>query len=160
MTEKTPTPNTGKADKEWTELQKDLDTLGDQLASLRKHSAELGETLVNDLEARFKDVRSRTLNFRDATEAQFEALRELAAQQASATQSSLTEAGMKSAETAKETARQMWERSEPLRLGAQEVGQGFLRAWTEIASSFGKAAEKIQSEKDKSAASGEERKTG
>jgi hypothetical protein len=160
MTDDTPTPKSEQADKEWADLQRDLDTLGEQLGSLHKHTAALGDTLVNDLEARFQDVRSRTLNFRNATEAQFEALRELAAQQAAATQSSLTEAGMKSAETAKETARQMWERAEPLRLGAQEVGQGFARAWTEIAASFGKAAEKIQSEKDKAAeASGEESKS-
>jgi len=67
------------------------------------------------------------------------------------TQASLTEAG-------KDTARQMWERSEPLRQGAQEVGKGFVRAWSELATSFGKAAEKVQSEKDKAAA-GEEHKT-
>lgn len=159
MTKKTPTPNTDRADKEWADLQRDLDTLGEQLGSLRDHSAALGDTLVNELETRFQEVRDRTLNFRNATEAQFEALRQLAMQQASETQSSLTEAGMKSADAAKETARQVWERSEPLRLGAQEVGQGFVRAWTEIAASFGKAAEKIQSEKDKPAASGEESKS-
>jgi len=154
MTKKT-AKKSDQAEKEWTDLQRDLDTLGEQLGSLRSHTAELGETLVDDLEARFRDVRSRTLNFRNATEEQFEALRQLAVQQASATQSSLTEAGLKSAETAKETARQMWERSEPLRLGAQEVGQGFARAWTEIAAAFGKAAEKIQSERDKPGAAGE-----
>jgi predicted nucleic acid-binding Zn-ribbon protein len=160
MTDETPTQNADQADKEWADLQRDLDTLGEQLGSLRDHSAALGDTLVNELETRFQDVRSRTLNFRNATEAQFEALRQLAAQQASATQSSLTEASLKSAETAKETARQVWERSEPLRLGAQEVGQGFVRAWSEIASSFGKAAEKIQTEtSQKSADTGEESKS-
>ncbi|MGH6793430.1 MAG: hypothetical protein ACRECF_11930 [Methyloceanibacter sp.] len=149
-----------QAEKEWTDLQRDLDKLGKQLGSLRDHTAELGDTLVNDLDAQVQDVRNRTLNFRNATEEQFEALRQLALRQASATQSSLTEAGMKSAESAKETARQMWERSEPLRLDAQEVGQGFARAWTEIAAAFGKAAEKIQNEKDKPAtASGQKTKS-
>ncbi|MEZ5828896.1 MAG: hypothetical protein R3D30_03860 [Hyphomicrobiales bacterium] len=148
----TNTPKKDQADKEWADLQRDLDTLGDQLGSLRDHTAQLGETLVANLEARYQDVRNRSLTFRNATEAQFEAMRQAAMDQASATSA-------KSAEMAKDTARQMWERSEPLRQGAQEVGKGMVRAWSEIAASFGKAAEKIQSEKDKAAAGGEEQKT-
>ena len=91
------------------------------------------------------------MTFRNTTEAQFETMRQEAMNQASATSA-------KSAEMAKDTARQMWEKSEPLRQGAQEVGKGLVRAWSELATSFGKAAEKIQSERDKAAA-GEEHKT-
>jgi hypothetical protein len=144
-----------KAEKEWADLQRDLDTLGQQLNSLGKHSAALGGTVVKDLETRFQDVRAHALGFRSATEEQFESLRKLAMEQAAQTQSSLTDAGLRSAEMAKDTARQMWDRAEPLRQGAQEVGQGFIRAWSEIAASFGKAAEKVQAEKEKAAA-GEE----
>lgn len=144
-------PKDQQAEKEWADLQRDLDTLGQQLGSLRDHTAALGETLVGNLEAQFQDVRNRALGFRSATEAQVEEMRKTAVQQAMETQASLTEAG-------KDTARQMWERSEPLRQGAQEVGKGFVRAWSELATSFGKAAEKVQSEKDKAAA-GEEHKT-
>jgi hypothetical protein len=54
----------------------------------------------------------------------------------------------------------MWDRAEPLRQGAQEVGQGFVRAWSEIAASFGKAAEKVQSERDKAATGEENHKAG
>lgn len=144
----TDTPKNDQIDKEWADLQRDLDTLGDQLGSLRDHTAALGETAVADLEARYQDVRSRTQGYRNATEAQFEAMRLLAMEHAAQTQSSLTEAGMKSAEAAKETARQAWERSEPLRQGAQEVGKGFVRAWSELAAAFGKAAEKVQTEKE------------
>jgi predicted nucleic acid-binding Zn-ribbon protein len=138
------TPKNEQADKEWADLQRDLDALGEQLGSLRDHTAALGETVVANLESRYQDVRNRSLSFRNTTEAQFEAMRQAAMQQAAATQSSLTEASVKSAEMAKDTARQVWERSEPLRQGAQEVGQGFIRAWSEIAASFGKAADKIQ----------------
>ena len=73
-----------------------------------------------------------------------EAMRQLALAQAAQTQSTLSETTAKSAEMAKDTARQMWDRSQPLRQGAQEVGQGLVRAWSELAASFGKAAEKIQ----------------
>ena len=159
MTDETPktdtTADTAKTDaarQEWADLQRDLDTLGEQLTSLRDHTATLGATLVTDLESRFHDVRNRALGFHSATEAQADALRKAALDQAAQTQTTLTEAGMKSAEMAKDTARQMWERAAPLRVGAQEVGQGLLRAWSEIAASFGKAAEKIQSERAKSPA--------
>jgi len=134
------TPKDEQAEKEWADLQRDLDTLGQQLGSLRDHTAALGETLVANLEAQYQDVRNRTLGFRSATEAQVEEIRKTAVQQAMETQASMTEIG-------KDTARQMWERSEPLRQGAQEVGKGFVRAWSELATSFGKAAEKIQTEK-------------
>ena len=148
-----------KAEKEWADLQSDLDKLGEQLNSLRDHTAALGGTVVNDMEARFQDVRAHALGFRSATEEQFESLRKLAMEQAAQTQSSLTEAGLRSAEVAKDTARQVWEKSEPLRVGAQEVGQGFIRAWSEIAASFGKAAEKVQAEKEKAAAGDETSKS-
>jgi predicted nucleic acid-binding Zn-ribbon protein len=137
-----------KAEKEWSDLQKDLDTLGEQLSSLREHTTALGETLVADLESRYQDVRAHAMGFRNATEEQFEALRKLAMDQAAQTQNTLSETTAKSTEMAKETARQMWERAEPFRQGAHEVGQGFIRAWSEIAASFGKAAEKVQTNKD------------
>jgi len=144
-------PQNEKAQKEWADLQRDLDTLGEQLKSLRDHSTALGNTLVSDLEARFQDVRSRALSFHNAAESQVDDLRKAALAQAAQTQN-------KSAEMAKDTARQMWDRSEPLRLGAQEVGQGLVRAWSEIATSFGKAAEKVQTERTKSATGEESQK--
>jgi hypothetical protein len=83
----------------------------------------------------------------------------MALDQANQTQASLTESGKKSAAMAKDKARELWTRAEPLRQGAQEVGQGFLRAWSEIAASFGKAAEKVQSERPKDSTSDETSKT-
>ena len=46
-----------KADKEWSEFERDLETLGRQLASLQEHTGALGVQLVSTLEASF-DVRS------------------------------------------------------------------------------------------------------
>ena len=140
-----------QADAAWADLQRDLDTLGEQLGSLRDHSAALGDTLLTNLDARLQEVRNRALGYRTATEEQFDTLRQQAVDQAQATQDSLTASGKKSAEMAKDTARQLWERSEPLRQGAQEVGHGLVRAWSEIAASFGKAAEKMQADRNKGA---------
>jgi len=153
------TPKNDRAEKEWADLQRDLDTLGEQLGSLSDHTSALGDTVVANLEAQYQDVRNRALGFRGATEAQLEDMRKLALAQAAQTQSTLSETGAKSAEMAKDTARHVWERSEPLRQGAQEVGQGLARAWSELAASFGKAAEKVQAEKAKSATGEETHKT-
>ena len=153
-------PKSDQTDKEWADLQRDLDTLGEQLGSLREHSTALGETLLANLETRYQDVRNRALGYRTATEEQFEGMRKLAVEQAQQTQSSLAASGMKSAAMAKDTARQMWERAEPLRQGAQEVGHGLVRAWSEIAASFGKAAEKMQADKTKAAAGKESHEPG
>ena len=152
------TPKNDQAQKDWDDLQRDLDTLGEQLKTLREHAGTLGETILANIDLRFQDVVSRTQGYRNTTQRQLEEMRDTAMTQAAQTQSSLTETGMKSAEMAKDTARQMWERSEPFRIGAQEVGQGLVRAWSEIAASFGKAAEKVQSERAKSATGAESQK--
>ncbi|WP_424058976.1 hypothetical protein [Methyloceanibacter sp.] len=163
MTDQTAkTDNTTKAeqaDKEWEDLQRDLDTLGEQVKSLRTHAGVLGETVLGNMDLRFQDVLSRAHAYRNTTTAQMEDLQKLALDQASQTQSTLTETGKKSAEMAKDKARELWERAEPLRDGAQELGQGFLRAWSEIAASFGKAAEKVQSDKAKETAENESSET-
>ena len=135
------------ADKEWADLQRDLETLGEQLGSLSDHTATLGKTVVANLDAQYKDVKKRATTYRRVKEAELNAAHQAALQQVTETQNTLTDAGAKSATMAKDTARQVWERSEPLRQGAQEVGQGLVRAWSEIAASFGKAAEKIQTDK-------------
>jgi len=69
-------------------------------------------------------------------------VREAAWQQAREAESTLSDMRQRSGETA----RQMWERSEPLRQGAKDVGEGLSRAWTELRTSFGKAADRLNTE--------------
>ncbi len=128
-----------KADKEWTEFERDLDTLGHQLAALQAHTAVLGGQLVSSLEARFQEVKSRAQNFRQASELELQQIRERAAKEA---ENTFSDARQRSTEAA----RQMWERSEPLRQGAKDVGEGLARAWTELRASFGKAAGRLHTE--------------
>ncbi|HYH70766.1 MAG TPA: hypothetical protein VEX16_05635 [Methyloceanibacter sp.] len=124
-----------EAKKEWSDLERDLGALGQQLAELRSHTAALGEHFVNNLQARFQDVQSRAESFKTATEQQLDELRQSTWQQANDARA-----------RSKETARQMWERSEPLRQGARDVGEGLGRAWTELRASLGKAASRMQTE--------------
>ncbi|MGZ8400001.1 MAG: hypothetical protein ACXWVI_01680 [Methyloceanibacter sp.] len=131
--------NETQADKEWTEFERDLDTLGRQLAALQVHTASLGTHLVSSLEARFNEVKSRALSFKQAREAELEQVRLNAQHQA---ESTFSDARARSTEAA----RQMWEKSEPLRQGAKDVGEGLSRAWTELRASFGKAAGRLQTE--------------
>lgn len=137
--QQTKTKTETQADKEWTEFERDLDTLGRQLASLQVHTAALGSQLVSSLEARFQEVKDRAQSFKQAREQEVEQMRLSAQQQAETT---FSEARQRSAEAA----RQVWERSEPLRQGAKDVGEGLARAWTELRASFGKAAGRLHTD--------------
>jgi hypothetical protein len=128
-----------KADKEWSEFQRDLDTLGRQLAELGTHGTALGEQFLASVQARFQEVQARAHSFKLAADEQLE-------QQASAAHGSFNEARVRSTEAAKVAARQAWERAEPLRQGAKDVGEGMARAWSELRASFGKAAQRLQNE--------------
>ena len=128
-----------QADKKWSEFERDLDTLGRQLAELQVHTASLGTHLVSSLEARFNEVKARALSFKQAREAELEQVRRDAQSHA---ESTFRDARARSTEAAK----QMWEKSEPLRQGAKDVGEGLARAWVELRASFGKAAGRLQSE--------------
>ncbi|HKB00059.1 MAG TPA: hypothetical protein VKD02_04770 [Methyloceanibacter sp.] len=128
-----------KADKEWSEFERDLDTLGRQLAELQAHTAALGTQLVRSLEAGFEEVKHRAERFRKERELEIEEMRRRATYE-----TENTFADMRQRST--EAARQMWERAEPLRQGAKDVGEGLGRAWVELRASFGKAAGRLQTE--------------
>jgi phage tail tape-measure protein len=131
-----------KADKEWSQFERDLETLGRQLASLQEHTGALGVQLVSTLEASFEEMKNRAESFSEARAHELDQVREAARQQAREAESTLNDMRQRSSETA----RQMWERSEPLRQGAADVGVGLARAWAELRASFGKAAERLQTE--------------
>ena len=135
-----------QADKEWSDFQRDLDTLGRQLAELQMHTATLGSRVVSALEARFEEVKVQAARFRQATEQQLDDARRAAWQQARETEGAFNEARVRSAEAARDAARQMWERSEPLRQGARDVGEGLVRAWSELSASLGKAANRLRTD--------------
>ena len=144
-----------QADKEWSDFQRDLDTLGHQLAALQAHTAALGSHVVTALEARFQDMKSHAMSFRQATEQQLDQARQAAWQQASESEGAFNEARARSSEAARDAARQMWERSEPLRQGAKDVGEGLVRAWSELSASFGKAAGRLRTEETQGNAQGQ-----
>ncbi|MFO7476968.1 MAG: hypothetical protein R6X03_01205 [Methyloceanibacter sp.] len=128
-----------QADREWSAFERDLDMLGRQLSELQVDSAALGSHLISAVQARFEDVKARAAAFRRAREGEVEELRRTAATQ---TERAFSEARARSTEAA----RQVWERAEPLRQGAKDVGEGLLRAWGEVRASFGKAAGRLQTE--------------
>jgi hypothetical protein len=131
-----------QADKQWSEFERDLDTLGHQLAALQMHTAALGSQLVSSLEARFQEVKDRAQSFRQAREQELEQVRQTAWRQAREAEGAFSEVRQRSSEAA----RQVWERSEPLRQGAKDVGEGLARAWVELRASFGKAAGRLNTE--------------
>jgi hypothetical protein len=130
-----------EADKQWSEFERDLDSLGRQLAELQAHTAALGTHFVRSLEASFDDVRTRAERFRKEREIELEQVRQRAQHEA---ENAFADMRQRSSEAA----RQVWERSEPLRQGAKDVGEGLARAWVELRASFGKAAGRLQTETD------------
>ena len=153
--------NTGRAEDAraeaaWSDLQRDLDTLGRQLNELRNHSATLGEHLINSMQASFDQVKGHTQQWQDLTLKQLDELRNSALRQAGEAQSAYGDVRVKS----QEAARQMWERSEPLRQGAKDVGEGLVRAWTEVRASLGKAASRLQEDANKTQTSSSDKTPG
>jgi hypothetical protein len=130
-----------KADKEWSEFERDLDRLGRQLGELQAHTAALGSHLVSALEARFEEVKSRAESFRKERALELEQVR-------LRTQHEAESAFADMRQRSSEAARQVWERAEPLRQGAKDVGEGLSRAWVELRASFGRAAGRLHSETD------------
>jgi hypothetical protein len=128
-----------KADTAWSDFQRDLDRLGRQLAELQQHTAALGTHLVSSLEGHFEDVRTRAERFRQERELELEQLHQRATREAESTFNDMRQ-------RSSEAARQMWERSEPLRQGAKDVGEGLARAWVELRASLGKAAGRLHTE--------------
>ena len=137
-----PTKGESKADKEWSQFERDLESLGRQLAALQTHTSALGTQLVSSLEASFEEVKNRAQSFSKERTVELDQAREAAWQQAREAESTLNDMRQRSSETA----RQMWERSEPLRQGAKDVGEGLSRAWAELRASFGKAAERLNTD--------------
>ncbi len=127
------------ASKQWDAFQRDLDVLGRQLAELGTHGAALGEHFLASLRAHFDEVKDRATSYKAATEQEIEATRRMAQGQA---ESTLDDVKTRSTEAAK----QMWEKAQPLREGAKDVGEGLLRAWSELRASFGKAAQRLHTE--------------
>ena len=140
----------------WSDLQRDLDTLGRQLNELRNHSATLGEDLVNSVQASFDQVKRRTQQWQDLTLKQLDEFRNTAFRQAGDAQNAYGDVRAKS----QEAARQVWERSEPLRQGAKDVGEGLVRAWTEVRASLGKAASRLQEDATKASTTSSDKTPG
>jgi hypothetical protein len=139
-----------------SDLQRDLDTLGRQLNELRNHSATLGEDLVNSVQASFDQVKGRTQQWQDLTLKQLDEFRNTAFRQAGDVQNAYGDVRAKS----QEAARQVWERSEPLRQGAKDVGEGLVRAWTEVRASLGKAASRLQEDANKASTTSSDKTPG
>jgi hypothetical protein len=121
----------------WLEFQRDLETFGHQISELWSHKAVLGDHVIQNLEAQYQKVRIRADAWKNATELETK----LASRRGAEAQGTFSDMRARS----KATAFEMWERAEPLREGARDVGEGLVRAWGELRASFGKAANRLSS---------------
>ena len=128
-------------EEKWAAFAHDLEMLGHQLSELSSHAAVLGDHIIQRLDAQYQTVRNRADVWKQTTDQQINELRKLACHQGRDAQGAFSDIRARS----KATAFAMWERSDPLRQGAQDVGEGLVRAWAELRASFGKAANRISS---------------
>ena len=124
----------------WVEFKRDLEMLGHHLSELSSQRT-VGNDLIQRLNAQYRTVRTHADVWKQSTDQQIDELRKLACHQSRDAQGTLSDIRARS----KATASEMWERSQPLRQGAQDVGEGLARAWAELRASFGKAANRISS---------------
>ena len=128
-------------EEKWAEFVRDLEMLGAQLSELSSHPAVLGDHFIQRLNTQYQTVCNRADAWKQTTDQQIDAIRKLADYQGREAQGTFRDIRARS----KATAFEMWERSEPLRQGAQDVGEGLVRAWAELRASFGKAANRLSS---------------
>jgi len=119
-------------EEKWAEFVRDLEMLGHQLSELSSHRAVLGDHLIRRLDAQYQTVRNRADVWKQTTDQEIKEIR---------AQGALSDIRARS----KATAFEMWERAQPLRQGARDVGEGLVRAWAELSASFGKAANRLSS---------------
>ena len=122
----------------WTDFTRELEMLGQHLSELSSQRT-MGDDHIQRLNAQYRTVRTHADVSKQSTDQQIDELRKLACHQSRDVQGTLSDI------RAKATAFEMWERSQPLRQGAQDVGEGLVRAWAELRASFGKAANRISS---------------
>lgn len=123
----------------WSEFERELETLGHHLSELWSHKAVLGDDLIRTIQAQYTETRIRANVWKHATEQQISEIRRTTREQIGGSRFGDMRARSKA------TAFEMWERSEPLREGARDVGDGLVRAWAELRASFAKAATRLSS---------------
>lgn len=139
---------------DWDRLQAELNLWGRKLDELGRQSERVGESLVNDLQARYQDLVREAEALRSKTDAEInEACRELEKMQAQAEEQSASivdsaKANMKqTASTAMEMSKDIRERTSEttskMADSAQQLGTGFFRAWQELNKGFQRAYERL-----------------
>jgi len=116
-------------EEKWAEFVRNLEMLGAQLSELSSHPAVLGDHFIQRLNTQYQTVCNRADVWKQTTDQQIDAIRKLADYQGREAQGTFRDIRARS----KATAFEMWERSEPLRQGAQDVGEGLVRALGRIA---------------------------
>jgi gas vesicle protein len=101
----------------------------------------MGSHLVQSLQAQYQKVKTSADAWKQATERRLDEISNSAGRQGGEAQSAYSDMR----ERSKAAAQDLWERSEPLRQGARDVGDGVVRAWSELRASFGKAAGRLSS---------------
>ena len=138
---------------DWDVMEKELAAWGRQLDQLRVKAHLVGKDALGELESRYEEVNRQAQALRQEAEEQMKKAQSEAAQNTARTSEQAREAMKDTQEFVEKTTAQATENlkevSEKLWIGAQEMGEGFKRAWVELRQAFDSASTKMQ-EKDQS----------
>lgn len=109
-----PPASTNEVSREWDRLEQELAEWGSRLDELQQKAELVGEDVVDDLQRRYRSVKSEAEMLKQHTERE------------------LREAQEEAAKLKAKADRQSQERKEKLKQSAQDLGQGLSRAWTEL----------------------------
>ena len=154
---------------DWEVMETELAAWGRQLDQLRVKAHLVGRDMLDELESRYEEVNRQAQALRQEGEEQLQKAQTSATESAAQTSEQTREVMKdtqefveKSTAQAKESfdhlstqakaqseaaAVNFKDASEKLWIGAQEIGEGFSRAWVELRQSFDSASKKLQ-EKD------------
>lgn len=158
--------NDEPAEGDWDAMETELAAWGRQLDQLRVNAHLVGRDVLDDLEARYEEVNRQAQALRHEAEEQLQKAQASATETAAQTSEQTREVMKdtqefveKSTAQAKESfdhlsaqakaqseaaAANLKDTSEKLWIGAQEMGEGFKRAWVELRQTFDSATTKMQ----------------
>lgn len=142
-------------DGDWEVMERELAEWGRLLDRLRKNAHLVGTEMLEDLETRYEEIKGQAHSLREEAEEKVREAKQNASEQREGAREFVEEATVQakrsfdhlSAQAKAHTelaAENIKDVSEKLWIGAQEMGDGFRRAWVELRQGFESASEKIQ----------------
>lgn len=143
-----------RTDGDWDLMEQELEGWAKKLDELRSKSHLIGRDTLNDLEARYKEVKRQADALREEVENLDEGDRDFlrnsqdfVADKSAQAKESLDDLSAKAKVQTETATKKVKEASDKLKVGMSEMSEGVKRAWDELIKAFDAASEKMQDKK-------------